>query len=203
MSGGAERAELIRRFKAGDEQAFRTLFTAQLPVLRGRVTRVLSVRLRRRLSVSDVLQEVGLAAFRGRQDFEDRGDDAFRNWLFGIVDHKLHDQLRHHGAGMRAGAREVSRAGSPSTLDLAADLPSPSAAAACSEQVERVRRAIETLPCDYREVLHLALERGLLLREVAEHMGRSREATKKLYGRALLRLKEACGGLDGSSDGSG
>ena len=172
MSGGDERAELIRRFKAGDEQAFRALFTAQLPVLRGRVVRVLSDRLRRRLSVSDVLQEVGLAAFRSRAGFEDRGDDAFRNWLFGIVDNKLHDQLRHHdGAGMRAAACEVSRTGSRSTLALAADLPSPSAAAACSEEVERVRRAMETLPRDYREVLHLALERGLLLREVAEQPG--------------------------------
>ena len=202
MSGGDERAELIRKFKAGDEQAFQTLFVAQLPVLRGRVARVLSDRLRRRLSVADVLQEVGLAAFRGRAGFEDRGDDAFRNWLLGIADNKLHDQLRRHdGAGMRAAAHEVSRTELTSTLAGAADLPSPSVAAAHSEQVERVRRAIETLPPDYREVLHLALERGLLLREVADRMGRSREATKKLYGRALCRLKEACGGLDGGHDG--
>jgi len=195
VSGGDERAELIRRFKAGDDQAFRILFQAQLPVLRVRVARVLADRLRSRLSVSDVLQEVGLAAFQSRDAFEDRGDDAFRNWLFGIVDNKLHDQLRHHGgAAMRAAAREASRTASASTFALAADLPSPSSAAACSEQVERVRRAIEALPPDYREVLHLALERGLLLREVAESMGRSREATKKLYGRALCRLKEACGG---------
>jgi DNA-directed RNA polymerase specialized sigma24 family protein len=46
-------------------------------------------------------------------------------------------------------------------------------------------------------VIHLALERGLPLRDVAEQMGRSREAAKKLYGRAVVRLREL---VDGTAD---
>ena len=44
------------------------------------------------------------------------------------------------------------------------------------------------LPADYREILRLCREEGLTLREAAERMGRSREAAKKLYGRALVRF---------------
>ena len=60
-----------------------------------------------------------------------------------------------------------------------------------------------SLPPDYREVLRLAREEDLSLREVAERMGRSREAIKKLYGRALLRFKEAFDRLGGSGHDEG
>jgi RNA polymerase sigma-70 factor (ECF subfamily) len=187
--------ELIRRFKSGDELAFQTLFLPHVPGLRSRVARVLSGRIRRRISIADVLQEAGMAAFRDRESFEGRGEGAFRHWLLGIVDHKIQDQLRRHGgAGVRAAAREITRAERPSTDAFPAEVMSPSVAAARSELTERIRRAMAELPEDYREVLQLALERGLLLREVAERIGRSREATKKLYGRALCRLKAVVDG---------
>lgn len=102
---------------------------------------------------------------------------------------------------MRAADREVTRAKRLATAAFVADGQSPSAVAMSAERIERVRRAMSTLPEDYREVLALALEQGLLLREVAERMGRSREAIKKLYGRALCRLREVCGPLEGAHDG--
>ena len=48
----------------------------------------------------------------------------------------------------------------------------------------------EALPPDYRTILRLVKEEGLTMRAAGERMGRSREAAKKLYGRALLRLTE-------------
>ena len=52
---------------------------------------------------------------------------------------------------------------------------------------------------DHREVLRLALEEGLSLRECAERMGRSREAMKKLYGRAVCALRARVGDAPGLS----
>ena len=51
-----------------------------------------------------------------------------------------------------------------------------------------------------KTVLRLARNEGLSLREVAGQMGRSREAVKKLYGRALERFVEHFERLRGKDD---
>ena len=187
------RRELVRRFKEGDGEAFRSLFEDHARVLRTRAARRLPGHLSKRVSIADIVQDACLEAFRLRDRFEDRGHDAFRNWMFGIVDNKVRETVRHHGrTRKRATDREISRSRRRDTNALLGDGRSPSAAAISGERVARIRRAMASLPDAYREVLHLTLEEGLVLREVAERIGKSREATKKLYGRALCRLREAC-----------
>ena len=53
---------------------------------------------------------------------------------------------------------------------------------------EAIDLAMEALPSDYRTVLHLVLKEQCSLREAAGQMNRSREAVKKLYGRAVARF---------------
>ena len=53
---------------------------------------------------------------------------------------------------------------------------------------ELAEKALEQLPPDYREVLRLCREEDASLREVGERMGRSREAAKKLHGRAMVQF---------------
>jgi RNA polymerase sigma factor (sigma-70 family) len=66
-----------------------------------------------------------------------------------------------------------------------------------SNEVFEDGRALGALPPDYREILRLVREEGLTLREAAQRMNRSREAAKKLYGRALFRLTEVFEKLQG------
>ncbi len=104
---------------------------------------------------------------------------------------KVRETLRQHaGTAKRATDREVSRGMRPDTVQFTAKGPSPSEAAIASELAGRIRAAMQALPEDYRSVLQLTREEGLTLREAAERMGRSREAVKKLYGRALCKLTE-------------
>ena len=58
--------ELLRRFGEGDPEATRELLERSVPLLEGFIRRRLSSRLRRRLSVSDVMQEARLAACAAR-----------------------------------------------------------------------------------------------------------------------------------------
>ena len=58
------------------------------------------------------------------------------------------------------------------------------------ELAHRAQRALERLSDDYRCVLRLVQVEGTNLREVAEVMGRSYEAVKKLYGRAITRFRD-------------
>jgi RNA polymerase sigma-70 factor (ECF subfamily) len=97
---------------------------------------------------------------------------------------------RHGGIAKRAAGREVSGHLRPETAQLVGHVPSPSQVAIAAELKELARRAMDALPKDYREVLRLAREEQLPLREVAARMGRTREAVKKLHGRALFRFTE-------------
>ncbi len=192
--------ELIARIKAGDEDAYRLLFERYADPLRKRVERWLPAAIQRKVSVSDVMQEARLTAFQRFSHFEDRGDGSFRKWLQRIAENKVRAEVqRYAGTRKRAVQREVSRGHRPDTANVVGQLPSPSQAAIGAELKELARQAMQTLPPDYRAVLRLALEERLRLREVAERMNRSRDAVKKLYGRALCRFKDTFDRLRGES----
>ena len=192
---------LMARARSGDEDAYRVLFERHKGLLEARVRRVLSDRMLRKLSVADVLQEARLVAFRRCLDFDpDLG--SFRNWLLGIVDRKTQEAVRHYlGAQKRDVRMEITKGDRPHTAAALGKDPSPSQQAIAGELAEFARRALAGLSEDHREVLRLAREEGLVLGEVAKRMGRSREAAKKLYGRALTRFRELFEDLRGGSHG--
>jgi RNA polymerase sigma-70 factor (ECF subfamily) len=183
-------ADLMRGIRRGDETAFRALFERHEASLAKLVRRIVSDGMLRKVSVADILQETRMHAYGGREGYDPaKGSPAA--WLVGIARHRaLEAARRHGGAEMRRFQREVTRGNRKDTADFAHPGPSPSEAAVSLETAERVRAAMDALPDDYREVLRLARLEGLSLREVAERMGRSREAVKKLYGRALCRCRQ-------------
>jgi RNA polymerase sigma factor (sigma-70 family) len=150
--------------------------------------------------VSDVLQETRIVAFSRREAFEIRGENAFRNWLLGIVEMKMREALQSHvGAAKRAVHHEVTRGQRLDTAHFRGRDPSPSEVSIAVETEEVARRAMQKLPDDYREVLRLMREEGLTLQETAERMGRSPEAVRKLCGRAICKFKEIFDALGGST----
>jgi RNA polymerase sigma-70 factor (ECF subfamily) len=194
--------ELIRRYREGDGEALEALFLRHRGILVRRIERWLPRHVRRRVSVSDVLQESRIAAFERRLDFEPRGEGAFRNWVLGIVEKKARKATeRNVDVKKRAAEREVTRAHRPDTAQFLGQGPSPSEVAVGRELQALAERAMSELPDDYREVLRLSREERLPLTEVALQIGRSHEATKKLYGRALARFGKGLRKLRGETDG--
>jgi len=184
-------ADLVARARAGDEDAFEALFERYEPALRRRIRRWLPSNVGRKLSASDVLQETRIVAFRRCGEFEHREGANFGQWLDRIARLKLKEALKRYvKADKRDVRREVTRGARPDTAYLEGRAPSPSQAAIAAETAARVREAFARLPEHYQQVLRLVREERLPLREVAERMGRSREAAKKLYGRALSRFTE-------------
>lgn len=185
---------LVRGLREGDEAAFATLFDRHLDVVEARIRRLVPPPVRRKISVSDVVQETRITAYERCRSFEHRGDGALRAWLLAIAERKAKEALRRHaGTAKRAAGREVPRGGRPDTMDLPARGRSPSEAAMAAEAGERVRSALAALPPDYAEVIRLTRLDGLTLAEAAGRMGRSREAVKKLNGRALAALAKHLG----------
>lgn len=184
-------AELVRRFRAGDESAFRELFERYESLVSVCIARRLPGRLRRKVSVADVLQDSLLAAYDGREGLRDSNERAFRAWLLTIADSKAVDAIRRfERAAKRDARREVTRALRAGTAAYAGRTATPSQVAIGAETRVLAQRAMRRLSPDYREVLRLTRHEHLSLGEAGECMGRGREATKKLYARAMGRFRE-------------
>ena len=204
MSGASQSSdeELVRRMRAGDEAAARLLFERHLPALRAKARARLPKALRGKVAESDVIQDAWLAACVDVGKFEDRGDDSFGKWLRGILEHKIgHEIGRHVAAGKRDVRRERRmRTGSVDGFGAAPDQPSPSEEAVSAEEQEVLRAAVASLTDDYATVIRLVHVEGLTLVDAGARMGRSADAARKLYRRALAAMAER---LRGTNDTAG
>lgn len=181
--------DLVRRARGGDEAASRTLFDRHAASLRVRVRRKMPASVRRKLAESDVIQEAYLAAFRSLGEFEDRGEGSFAKWLGGIVEHKVKDETRRYvGTKRRSPARETRLTRADERPAAKTADPSPSAVAISREERATIRAAMSELSEDHRTVLRLVHEEGKRLVEAAAAMGRTPDAVRMLYGRALSEL---------------
>ncbi len=192
MSPVEERDELlIERSLAGDEEAFRELYNRYSQEVLGYIRRRLPGKLRRRVSVADLLQDTYATAFQRLPDYEGPRETSFRHWILQIADFKLKACSRHHlDVAKRAANRELSRQLRPETHAFGGREPTPSAHAMAAETEVALDRAMRALPDDYRTILHLVHEQGYGIADAAEQMSRSVAAGRKLYGRAVDRLAE-------------
>jgi RNA polymerase sigma-70 factor (ECF subfamily) len=193
--------ELIRRVRAGDSAASALLFDRYLPSLRAKARQRLPAALRAKVGESDVIQDACVAAFASLADFRDRGEGSFGRWLREILDHKIADEVRRHvGAEMRDARREERLPTSADVAPPAGGFASLASQVVAAEDDARLREAIEELPSDSRAAIRWVHEEGLSLAEAGARMGRSADAVRKLYGRALALLANR---LDRGSDGAG
>lgn len=186
---------LLRRAEAGDPSAFAELLAAELPLLRAYLRVHLPAVVREHESCSDLVNSVCGDVLGQQAEFEFRGVDAFRGWLFGWARHKLQDRLRYWRAERRAPSREYALAEHENLGDLAGlyrSLASPSAVAIGREDVRRLEQAMSSLPEEYREVIGLCRIAGLSREEAGKRLGgRSAVAVRSLLNRALVALSTA------------
>jgi len=202
-STGSDERELIQRCLAGDASAFEPLVERY----RQRVFRLAYQLLRDREEAWDCAQEAFVRAFHSLSSF--RGQSAFYTWLFRITVNIATDRQRARGAQARAfGAERVSEEEWKRTMaDSGAR---PDQAAVQSEQRERIRRALDSLPPKARTIIMLGDVEGLSYREIADVLGcpigtvmsrlhNARKRLKALLGPMLALLIWLCASLIGSA----
>jgi RNA polymerase sigma factor (sigma-70 family) len=185
---------LLERASQGDPSAFAELVAAEVASLRAYLRVHVPPIVRDHESCSDLVNSVcgDVLAYRGR--FEFRDVEGFRGWLFGWARHKLQDRMRYWRAARRAPARERLVHGEAHS-ELAAlfrSATSPSAVAIGNEDLERLERALRSLPDDQREVIALCSIAGLSRAEAGARLGgKSPVAVRSLLHRALVALSTA------------
>jgi RNA polymerase sigma-70 factor (ECF subfamily) len=145
-------------------------------------------RLRARLDVSDVVQDALVDAFAHLDTFEPRGAGSFRAWLRRIAENRLKMAVARHLGTERRGAQHETtiRSGAQEPLGAAT---SPSSLAGRGERRDLIHAALEELSDEHRAVIQLVRFDGLSIAQVAQRMGRSENAVKKLQARALIELE--------------
>jgi RNA polymerase sigma-70 factor, ECF subfamily len=199
--------KLFDGLRRGDQQAFADLFSRHRERLRRMVEFRLDVRLRGRVSASDVLQEAYIDALKRWPHLFADPDVPFFIWMRTVTLQRLVEVHRQHlGAQARDAAREVALGGVEASTEKMAELignfTSPSVAAQRGEAKARLREALDRLDPIDREVLALRHFEELSNHEVADLLGIQTAAASKRYVRALERLKDALEPQPDAEEGS-
>lgn len=188
-------ARLIEAVRAGDDEATTRLLEGYRNYLRFLARDQIFTTLRAKLDASDVAQEVLIDAREAVGRFAGRTERELLAWLRSILTRRLVDFARkHHTPGGRAVVHERSLQecldeSSHALGKLAAPAVSPSRHAAQRELSSVVAEALAKLPRDQEDVVRLRSIQGLGWDEVARLMGRSNDAARQLWVRALRRLR--------------
>jgi RNA polymerase sigma-70 factor (ECF subfamily) len=201
--------ELLLGAKNGDADAVNRLIERH----RGAVLRMVQMRLdqkiRRRVDVSDVVQDVMIDASRRLQDYIANPVMPFHLWLRHIAKDRIIDaHRRHRGSQKRSVDREqglaVPGADDHSTMDLAAQLYdgelTPAAAATQREMAQRVEAAITELGEQDGEIIIMRHYEQLSNQEVSLALGLSEPAASMRYLRAVRRLRAMLMGTEADEE---
>lgn len=139
---------------------------------------------------SDLVQETLAAAHRRRDQFRGRSPAELAAWLRAILQRRIgHFRRRFRGAARRDLRREVPFGALPENPGPLAYEAAPCEQLERQEEVDRLLGAVGQLPADQRRVVVLRSQWGLSFREIGEKLGRTEDAARMLWARALTALR--------------
>ena len=187
QAGIVDADQLIQRARAGSDEAITELVARYRSYLEFVGGQEINADVQRKLGTSDIVQETMLQAHQSIGSFTGTTEPQFRHWIRQILMHEIVDACRR----FQTQKREVNR---ECTLDSELPLPpddakTPRSAAVAEEEARLLAEAMQRLPAEYAEVIQLRNFDGLPLAEVADQMNRTTDAARKLWARAVERLK--------------
>jgi RNA polymerase sigma-70 factor (ECF subfamily) len=179
---------LMIRYQRGDKGAFTALVRRHQGALYNFALRQLRVQ----SAAEDVVQEAFVRVVQNAADF--KHEARFTTWVFTITRNLCIDQLRKRALRKHPSLDQAhsGEEGAPTLGEQTADnRASVEREATGSELKERIRKALDTLPDEQREVFLLREIAGLPFKEIAEVTGIAENTVKSRMRYALERLQEA------------
>ena len=187
--------QLVALAKDGDETAFNQLCKVYGERVRWIVRLRMGEELRSKLESMDLVQDVLLSALKDLRHFRYQDEGDFLRWLSRIAENRLRDnvdklhadkrdirrEVRLDNYGLRTEGRSFGERGP-------VDATTPSVIMSRKEELDELARAIEKLKPEYKEVIVLTKIEGLSYKEISNRLGKSDEAVRKLFTRAMAAL---------------
>ena len=189
---------LITLAKNGDELALDRICAVYGPRVLWLVRLRMGSELRSKLESVDLVQDVLVSALKDLRNFTYNNEGDFVRWLARITENRLRDNLDKLYADKRDIRKEVRLNSNRFTLEDSfkaalepIDATTPSAIISKREDFDKLAKAIDTLKPEYREVIVLTKVEGLSYREIGDKLGRSADAVRMLFSRAMAALTGA------------
>jgi RNA polymerase sigma-70 factor (ECF subfamily) len=153
-----------------------------------------------KVAPSDLVQETFVQAMRGFPEFRGATEAELRLWPTEILKNKAIDV---HRSFRTYAKRDLSREvplenGSAGCTELAVATDSPSAVVTTAENVQIFQNAMQRLSDDQRQVIQLRNIDQVEFEEIGRRMGKSPDAARKFWSRAVKKLAAELGIEEGS-----
>ena len=144
-------------------------------------------------NASDLVQETFLMAQRGVERFRGRTASEWRHWLRSILIRNMAQERRRFAATAKRQVQREVAVPDEMQLEYAGYVETPSRNLALRELEAALIEGLQRLPAHYREVVTWHQREGLSFEEIGLRCGISAEAARKLWTRALARLRKELG----------
>jgi RNA polymerase sigma-70 factor, ECF subfamily len=181
----ASSTAVLRQALAGSDAALDTLYARFGPRLLSFIRLKMGRSLRARLESRDILQATFLKSFEHLDDFDGSNGRSLLGWMMRIAEHEIHDRADFHTRQQRDARREDDMGDHP---DIVARTRSALSRLILGEQAERVEHALASLTEPHRQVILLRSFEELSFPEIAGRLGKSEDASRMLFARAMTAL---------------
>jgi RNA polymerase sigma-70 factor, ECF subfamily len=158
-------------------------------------TREVQPDLRAKVSPSDLVQETCVEAQQHFGRFQGTTKQDLVAWLRGILHNRVRKaERKFRTTAKRHLAREISLNGLSSVVgpavNVSAEASFPGQQLVANEDAAKLAQALSRLPADYQDVIRLRSWELQPFSDIGQEMGRSAEAVRSLWSRAVQRLAE-------------
>lgn len=164
--------KLIESAKNGDGESFEILYKRYIKIVYGYVYN----KVNRKEDAEDLTSEIWIATLKSLSHYE--GNSSFKNWLFGIVKHKIMDFYQEkYKIEKTPLVEEIFLEEEKNNEDQG------------SEKEKRIAVLLQKLPENYRQVLMLRFLKGYTTAEIAQQLGLTISNVKVIQYRAIKKAK--------------
>jgi RNA polymerase sigma-70 factor (ECF subfamily) len=188
-AGGVE--SWIEQARGGSQEALGKLLDMCRSYLLLLANQDLNPAVLAKIAPSDLVQDTMMEAGRDFFDFQGKSEEELLGWLKRMLLNNVANVHRHFAAEKRQVDREVpleDRTADVLLYNAVQQTETPSKHAQAREQDERLEWAIRQLPVHYRRVLSLHTTEDLTFAQIAEGLGSTADAVRKLWVRAVDEL---------------
>ncbi|MBR7073730.1 MAG: sigma-70 family RNA polymerase sigma factor [Oscillospiraceae bacterium] len=177
-----QEAMIVRKVLQGDVNAFEKLVTEYEKAVYAIAQRMTG----NPEDAADMTQETFIKAYNSLSSF--RGDSKFSVWLYRIANNVCLDFLRSKNRRPTVSLSTEDDDGEETQLDIADESQSPELLLESSLTRDAVRRGLDSLPPDYKQILLLREIQGLSYEEIAAALDIESGTVKSRIFRARKRL---------------